>query len=381
MGLDPRVFALLFAGIAVLCAGTVLSWVAPFRATLFRPWKHQEPALSLVIFSGTQLGFACWAATSTGLTMRFFPQLWSVSLRGRLTNFWHRAALWVMTTAGLSGCGGPSILDPHGPVAAANRTILLNSLAIMLVIVVPTIAGCVGFAWWFRSSNTDARLRPDFVYSGRIELLVWSIPLLVILFLGGVILIGSRLLDPFKPVTSSARPLEIEVVALDWKWLFIYPEQHIASVNRLVIPAGAPIHFKLTSASVMNSFFIPQLGSMIAVMNGMVSQLHLAADHPGNYYGQSAQFSGDGFAGMNFMTSAVAQTDFDGWVSKVNNAGRRLDAAAYKELAQQSQNVTPFTYGAVEDDLFDQIVNQRQPTGPGPEVVSGGRAFSSLEKK
>ncbi|MGH6840928.1 MAG: hypothetical protein ACREDV_02385, partial [Methylocella sp.] len=179
----------------------------------------------------------------------------------------------------------PDILDPQGPVGLAQKTILIDSLVIMLAIVLPTIAATLAFAWWFRDSNTRATYLPDWAYSGRIELIVWSIPVMVIMLLGGVTWIGSHDLDPARPLTSNTPPLEVQVVSLDWKWLFIYPAQGVASVNRLVVPAGTPIHFSLTSASVMNAFFIPQLGSMIFTMNGMTTQLNLQADAPGTLRG------------------------------------------------------------------------------------------------
>ena len=150
------------------------------------------------------------------------------------------------------------VLDPQGPIGAAERLILLNATVIMLAVIMPVIVLTLGFAWWFRAGNTRARYLPDWEYSGRIEMVVWSIPALVIVFLGGMAWIGSHDLDPPKPLASAtARPLEIQVVSLDWKWLFIYPEQGVASVNRLVVPAGTPLHFSITSAGVMNSFFVP----------------------------------------------------------------------------------------------------------------------------
>jgi cytochrome o ubiquinol oxidase subunit 2 len=176
-----------------------------------------------------------------------------------------RATLSVFT-ASLAGCSG-GVLEPHGPIGAANRLILFNAVEIMAAIVVPTIVAALVFAWWFRESNTRARYLPHWAYSGRIELIVWSIPLLVICFLGGVIYIGSHDLDPARPIASQNKPLEVQVVSLDWKWLFIYPDLSVASVNQLVVPVGMPIHFNLTSASVMNAFFVPQLGSMIYTMN------------------------------------------------------------------------------------------------------------------
>jgi len=266
----------------------------------------------------------------------------------------------------LTGCGGPSVLDPHGTIASQNRIILLDSLAIMLAIVVPTIATTLGFAWWFRAGNSKATYRPHFVYSGRIELVVWSIPTLVILFLGGIIWIGSQRLDPFRPIESSAKPLELQAISLDWKWLFIYPDQHVAALNQLVVPADRPLHFTLTSASVMNAFFVPQLGSMIYTMNGMRTQLHLQADHEGTFHGLSAQFSGDGFPGMNFTVRAVSPAAFDDWVKSTQGTGPTLDQAEYKRLLAQSMNDPPATYRAVADRLFEAVVAQELPPGPGP---------------
>jgi cytochrome o ubiquinol oxidase subunit II len=285
-----------------------------------------------------------------------------------------RSISGLMALAVLCGCSG-GVLDPRGPIADANAKILLNALEIMLVIVVPTIVGALVFAWWFRASNTRARYRPDWVYSGRIELIVWAIPLLVILFLGGVIWIGAHDLDPFEPIEPQEKALEVQVVSLDWKWLFIYPDQGVASVNEMVIPVDTPVHFSLTSASVMNMFFVPQLGSMIATMNGMVTQLHLKADHAGNLLGQSAQYSGDGFSGMHFTLRAVTQAEFDQWIAATRQAGPALDLEAYVELAQQSENVAPYTYRQVEPTLFRDLVTQQLPAGPGPAGGSSRPVF------
>jgi cytochrome o ubiquinol oxidase subunit II len=276
---------------------------------------------------------------------------------------------------GLSGCSG-GILDPKGPVGSAERTILFNSLAIMLAIVIPTIVATLAFAWWYRDSNERARYTPDFVYSGRIELVVWSIPTLVILFLGGIIWIGSYQLDPYKPIESGKTPLEVEVVSLDWKWLFLYPAEGVASVNELVIPVGTPVHFSLTSASVMNTFFVPQLGSMIYTMNGMTSQLHLQADHEGSYYGRSAHFSGDGFPKMQFQTRAVGDAAFADWVAKAKASEATLDDAAYATLARQSIGDPPKTLRLADPHLFHRIATQALPPAPGPDEGRGGPEVS-----
>src|SRR5579859_7093191 len=224
----------------------------------------------------------------------------------------------------LSGCS-EGVLSPHGPVGDAEKIILLNSLGIMLAIVIPTILATFAVAWWYRSSHVKARYLPNWEYSGRIEMIVWSIPAMVILLLGGIAWVGSHDLDPPKPLASSANPIAVEVVSLDWKWLFIYPEQGIASVNRLVVPAGVPISFRLTSDTVMNSFFIPELGSQIYTMHGMVSRLNLRADAAGTYPGLSAQFSGDGFSGMRFTVEAVSRDQFAQGVAGAKN-GPALDA-------------------------------------------------------
>jgi cytochrome o ubiquinol oxidase subunit II len=277
-----------------------------------------------------------------------------------------RAALALAPLA-LAGCQ-VAVLDPQGVVGIAEKTILIDSLAIMLAIVVPTIAATLGFAWWFRASNTRATYLPDFEYSGRIELIVWSIPLLTVILLSGVAWIGSHELDPAKPLAADAPPLEVQVVSLDWKWLFIYPSQRVASVNRLVVPAGVPIHFSLTSGSVMNAFFVPQLGSMIYTMNGMRTQLNLRADAPGTFLGLSSQFSGDGFPGMHFDVDAVPAERFDAWVEAARAAGPTLDAASYPAFARQSMDVRPFTFRAADPALFQQIVSHKLPPAPGPQA-------------
>jgi cytochrome o ubiquinol oxidase subunit 2 len=271
----------------------------------------------------------------------------------------------------LGGCSG-GIFDPEGPVAAGNMSITIDALVIMLAIVIPTILLALYMGWWYRASNTKARYLPEWDYSGRIEAIVWAIPTLVILFLGGVIAIGSIQLDPRAPLPSRAKPLEVQAVSLDWKWLFIYPDQGVASVNQLVVPAGRPVHFSITSASVMNTFFVPQLGSMIYAMNGMVTELHLQADRPGAFRGLSAQFSGDGFSDMNFTVKSVPQDQFQAWTAQTRQAGPALDTAAYDALKQQSINVRPYTYRAVQQGLFQAIAAQKVAPGPGPAVSRGG---------
>jgi cytochrome o ubiquinol oxidase subunit 2 len=265
-------------------------------------------------------------------------------------------AVVLIGAATLGGCT-EGVLDPKGPIALAERQILLNALGIMLAIVVPVILAILAVAFWFRASNWRASYLPDFDYSGRLELLVWSIPAMTVLLVGGVAWVGAHDLDPRKPISSSVKPVTVQVVSLDWKWLFIYPEQGIASVNHLTVPVGTPISFELTSSTVMNSFFVPQLGGQIYAMSGMVTRLHLQADHPGTYPGLSAMFSGDGFADMRFTVDAVSNDKFAQWVSQAREAGPVLDTQSYKDLAKPSEAIAPFTYRAVAADLFSGVVN------------------------
>jgi cytochrome o ubiquinol oxidase subunit II len=270
-----------------------------------------------------------------------------------------RYILFTATLLGAVSLGGctEGVLDPQGPISLAERQILFNATGIMLAIVVPTMLATLGVAFWFRASNTRARYLPNFEYSGRIEMLVWSIPLMTVLLVGAVAWIGAYDLDPPKPLASSARPVKVQVVSLDWKWLFIYPELGVASVNQLTIPVGAPVSFELTSSGVMNSFFAPQLAGQIYTMPGMATHLNLQADHAGAYRGMSANFSGDGFADMHFNVDAVPLEAFAQWVVSTRSAGPELDSGAYTDLSKPSKAVAPFTYRSIAPGLFASILS------------------------
>ena len=281
--------------------------------------------------------------------------------------------LVVCATVPMASCQQAGIMDPQGPIASAERLLLFNSMAIMLVVVVPVLVATLAFAWWYRSSNARASRSWDPAYEGRMEFVVWSIPALIVILLGGVIWIGSHELDPRAPIPAAkADPLRVDVVALDWKWLFIYPEHGIAAVNQLVLPVGTPVEFRLTSATVMNSFFIPQLGSQIYTMGGMTTHLNLLADAPGQYPGFSAMFSGDGFSEMRFIAKAVPARDFEAWIGQAHGTGASLDGASYAALAKPSKAVPPATYRSVEPNLFERIIDQ---TVSGPEKAGVGAAW------
>ena len=286
-----------------------------------------------------------------------------------------RAAL--LLPLALAACE-PSVISPRGIVGITQRTLLIDSLLIMLAIILPTIAATLAFAFWYRESNTRATYRPRFAYSGKLEAIVWAIPLLTITLLGGVAWVSSHELDPAKPLASDKPAMQVQVVSLDWKWLFIYPDQHVASVNELVMPAGVPVHFSLTSASVMNAFFIPSLGSMIYVMNGMADNLNLQADQPGTFEGLSSHYSGDGFSTMRFAARSLPADQLASWFDTARANGPALDEKSYAELMKQTSGVAPFTYRSVDPDLFNKIVTQKiaPAAGPTPETNPGAPAIA-----
>ncbi|MGB8633050.1 MAG: ubiquinol oxidase subunit II [Xanthobacteraceae bacterium] len=282
----------------------------------------------------------------------------------------HAVLALVLTCATVLGGYSQGVLDPQGPIAAAERLLLINSTAIMLVVVIPVIVATLAFAWWYRASNAHATRSLDESYEGRVEFVVWSIPALTVILLGGVIWIGSHQLDPRAPIPTNSDPLRVDVASLDWKWLFIYPDHGVAAVNQLVIPAATPIAFRLTSATVMNSFFVPQLGSQIYTMGGMTTHLNLLADKSGEYPGFSANYSGDGFSEMRFTVKSVTSADFNAWLEQARGSGSALDDAGYAALAKPSTAVPPTTYHAVDPQLFERIVN-KTIAGPGKADAAG----------
>jgi cytochrome o ubiquinol oxidase subunit 2 len=272
-----------------------------------------------------------------------------------------RAVMGCSTAFLLTSCQRAGVLDPQGPVSAAEKLILFNATGIMLVVVAPVILLTLACAWWYRASNKRAVFRPDLVYSGSIELVVWSIPAMVVMLLAGVAWIGAHDLDPAAKLNSDVAPVRIEVVSLDWKWLFIYPDVRVATVNQLVVPVGAPIEFTLTSASVMNAFFVPQLGSQIYTMPGMSTHLNLLAGHAGDYPGLSSHFSGEGFSDMRFVVHAVPASEFDTWLAQVRSGTSALSASVYTELARPSKNLAPQTYADVDPMLYEYILRNAAP--------------------
>ncbi|HKB59185.1 MAG TPA: ubiquinol oxidase subunit II [Gallionellaceae bacterium] len=249
-------------------------------------------------------------------------------------------------------------MDPKGPVAADEKHLIFTALGLMLIVVIPVIIMTFAFAWKYRAGNKNATYTPKWEHSHAIELVVWTIPTVIIIMLGTIVWKSTHALTPEKPIASSVKPLVIEAVAMDWKWLFIYPEQGVATVNRLVIPAKTPITFHITSDTVMNSFFIPRLGSQIYAMAGMQTELNLLADKPGTYHGLNTQFSGEGFTSMHFSVHATYPQDFQDWVAQTKTGGNMLDAARFRKLETPDEPAAPILFSAVQPGLFQSILRK-----------------------
>ncbi|WP_298016544.1 ubiquinol oxidase subunit II [uncultured Castellaniella sp.] len=282
----------------------------------------------------------------------------------------HDKILKILLGAGsallLGGCDAV-LLNPSGDVALQQRNLIYTATGLMLIVILPVIVATILFAWRYRAGNRKARYDADWDHSTRLELVIWSVPLLIIIALGSVTWVSTHLLDPYrplsrisadKPLAAYVEPLTVEVVALDWKWLFIYPEYGFATVNELAAPVDRPIRFKITASSVMNSFFIPALAGQIYAMPGMQTMLHAVINAPGEYEGMSANYSGAGFSGMHFRFHGLDQAGFDAWVEKNRAAGGVLDRAGYLDLERPSENDPVRRWATVDPDLYRLILNR-----------------------
>jgi cytochrome o ubiquinol oxidase subunit 2 len=270
----------------------------------------------------------------------------------------------------LGGCSSIVLFDPKGPIGDAERVIILVAIGLMLIVVIPVFVMVLLFSRKYRASNTKATYTPKWSYSAKIDLLIWAVPIAIVTCLGIIAWSQSHRLNPYSPITPGTEPLRIEAVSLDWKWLFIYPDHHIATVNELVFPAKIPLSFSITSDTVMTSFFIPQLGSQIYAMAGMRTRLHLLADEPGVYLGQNQQFSGPGFSYMNFDAIALPQEQFEAWVQKAKQSPNKLDLARYEGIAKPSIGYPATYFSSVIPGLFDHIIGKYVPTAANPNAMS-----------
>lgn len=257
----------------------------------------------------------------------------------------------------LSGCN-LEVLTPKGDIGAHEKSLILIALVLMAIVAIPVIAMTLWFPWRYRASNKKATYAPTWSHSNKIELVVWTIPAIIVAILAVITWTSSHALDPYKPLESDAKPVTVQVVSMDWKWLFVYPEYGVASVNELALPTDRPINFQITSDTVMNAFFIPQLGSQIYAMAGMETKLHLIAREPGTYDGLSTNFSGEGFSDMHFKAIATSEDGFKDWIAKAKASPATLDAAGYNTLALPSEKAPVAYYGNVTPNLFSSVVNK-----------------------
>ncbi len=276
-----------------------------------------------------------------------------------------RRGLFLLSAILLAGCN-TVVLNPSGDIAAQQGHLLIVSTLLMLLIIVPVIALTLFFAWKYRKSNTAARYEPEWDHSTKLELIIWGAPLLIIIALGLLTWIGTHTLDPYRklsrldakrPIPANVKPITVEVVALDWKWLFIYPDLGIATVNELAAPVDVPVEFKITASTVMNSFYIPALAGQIYAMPGMQTQLNAVINKPGEFDGFSANYSGAGFSDMKFKFHGMSQADFDLWVKTIRT-GNALNRTNYAELEKPSKRDPVRHYGSVDADLYHAILNR-----------------------
>lgn len=264
-------------------------------------------------------------------------------------------ALCLGLTLCLSGCK-LALLNPKGIIAADEKSIMITSALLMLIVVIPVIILTFVFAWRYRESNTNATYSPDWAHSTILEIICWSIPCAIIVCLGIITWNSSVRLDPYKPLASNEKPLVIQVVSLEWKWLFIYPEQDIATINYVQLPVGVPVKFLISAEGPMNSFQIPQLGSQIYAMAGMQTKLNLIASEAGDYQGISANFTGDGFSEMKFTAHVSSKEEFAEWVKSVKQSPDKLTMTNYNQLIRPSENNAVKYYSAASKDIFETVV-------------------------
>lgn len=275
---------------------------------------------------------------------------------------WNSCASAAIAVAALTLlCGGCTVLDgpvldPKGPIALTERNLLFKAVAIMMIVIIPVFIMAAVFTRYFRGTNRKARYTPNFDFYWPAEIVVWSIPAAIVVWLAVHLWTDTYKLDPYTPIDPSVKPVQVQAIAQDWKWLFVYPEHDIAVVNELAMPVDTPVSITITSDTVMNSLVIPALGGQIYAMAGMQTRLNLLADETGKFWGRNVQYSGTGFADQQFQTLAQSKDDFDAWVEKAKQSGKALDAATYGALAKPSEKVPVTYYSGVEPGLFDKII-------------------------
>lgn len=276
---------------------------------------------------------------------------------------WGRSLPLLLLAPALTGChfAGLGFFAPRGPVAAADAHLFVIVVTVMAIVVVPVFILTPWFAWRYRLSNKASPYRPKWDFSWTLEVLIWGVPAAIVIGLGIILWRDTHRLDPYRSIASSVSPLEVQAVALDWKWLFIYPDQHIAVLNELAFPADRPVHISITSDTVMQSLLIPQLAGQIYAMAGMTTQLNLMADSPGHFIGENVQFNGMGFQNQKFITLALSSDDFTQWIANARASNTPLDAGEYAKITEKSSVQRPVYFSAVQDGLFSHIIDHYRP--------------------
>jgi cytochrome o ubiquinol oxidase subunit 2 len=250
------------------------------------------------------------------------------------------------------------IFNTGGIIADKERNLMITAMLMSLIVVVPVFIMLFTFAWRYRADNHKAKYTPDWDRNWLAETVWWGVPLILISILSVITWRSAHDLDPFKPISSNQKPLNVQVVALQWRWLFIYPDQKIATMNYFEMPVGRPVNFQITADAPMNSFWIPRLSGQMYAMCGMATELHVMADKPGNYRGSSANISGEGFAGMQFIDYVVDNDEFGAWVKSTQKSTDTISWSRYVELSKSTQNAKTASFTVKEPDLFDKIVTR-----------------------
>lgn len=267
-----------------------------------------------------------------------------------------KGGVLLLLTAFLSSCKDMVILDPKGPVGQRAAELINTSILLMLIVVLPVFIMVIWFSIRYRAGNKKSTYKPDWAHSNKIEWFIWTIPVIIIVILSYLTWTSTHELDPYKPIASDKPALQVEVISTDWNWIFVYPEDSIATINELVIEAGRPVSFKLTSATVMTSLFIPDLGSQIYAMAGMQTQLNLMADEPGNFVGRNLEYSGNGYHQMSFDVKAKTTEDFANWVLEAKKSTSALSMEEFNKIKVPNVNHPVVIYSSVEPDLFEKVM-------------------------
>ena len=261
----------------------------------------------------------------------------------------------------LNSCQGVAILDPKGPIGIQERDLIAMAVGLGMIVIIPVVAMALWFTFRYRESNKKATYTPHWEGSLKVESVIWVVPILIIAVLSYLTLVKTTELDPYKPIASTEKAVHVQVVSLDWNWLFIYPDYKVASLNSLVIPSGVPVTFDMTSSTVMTSLFIPHLGSQMYIMAGMVSHLNLLANEPGSYPGHNMEYSGKGYDSMSFVAKAVTKGDFEAWTQSHQGTGSALTAEEFQKLKEPKAGRSPTVYGSVDPELFTNLVAKFMP--------------------